>query len=96
MLLTAAAPWAGAQELRAGDRLALPRLATAAVAGVIVSVLVTWVLATTGLLRGPSLPGFPDPWIESLLLAGAGAVLAVLLGARRVLRRPPATPSAGG
>ncbi len=94
MLLAAAAPWVIAQDLRAGDRRALPRLATAAVAGLIVSALITWVLATTGLLRGPTPPGFPDPRTESLLLAGAGAVLAGLLGARRALRRPPATRSA--
>jgi uncharacterized protein (DUF427 family)/glutaredoxin len=94
MLLAAAAPWAVAQDLRAGDRRALPRLRAAAVAGLLVSVLVTWVLAATGLLRGPPLPGFPDPPAESLVLAGAGAVVAALLGARRALRKPPATRSA--
>ncbi len=94
MLLAAAAPWVLAQDLRAGDRRALPRLAGAAVAGLIVAVLVSEALARTGFLLGPTLPGFPNPRTESLLLAGAGAVLAVLLGARRALRRPPATRSA--
>lgn len=94
MLLAAAAPWVVAQDLRAGDRRALPRLAAAAVTGLLVSVLVTWVLAVAGRLRGPTLLGFSDPRTESLVLAGAGAVLAALVGACRALRRPAATRSA--
>jgi uncharacterized protein (DUF427 family)/glutaredoxin len=94
MLLAAAAPWVVAQDLRAGDRRALPRLAAAAVTGLVVSVLITWMLAAADLLRGPALPGFPDPLTESVVFAAAGAVLAALVGARRALRRPPAIRSA--
>jgi uncharacterized protein (DUF427 family)/glutaredoxin len=94
MLLAAAAPWVLAQDLHAADRRALPRLAAAAVAGLLVSLLVTGGLAATGLLRGPSLPGFADPLTESSVFAAAGAVLAAFVGARRALRRPPATRSA--
>ncbi len=93
-LLAAAAPWVVAQDLRAGDRRALPRLAAAAVAGLIVSLLAGGGLAATGLLRGPTLPGFTDPLTESVVFATAGTVFAALVGVRRALRRPPATRSA--
>jgi hypothetical protein len=93
-LLGAAAPWVVAQDLRAGDLRAIPRVAAAAVTGLVVSVLVTWVLAAAGLLRGPPLPGFVDARTEALVLAGAGAVLAALVGVRRTMRTPTATRSA--
>ena len=48
MLLAAAAPWVVAQDLRAGDRRALPLLAGSAVGGLLVSVLVTGGLAAVG------------------------------------------------
>ena len=94
LLLAAAAPWVVGQDLRTGDRRGLPRLGAAALSGLLVAVLLTWVLAATGLLRGPTIPGFTDPRTESWVLAAAGAVLAGLAGARTALRKAPATRSA--
>jgi uncharacterized protein (DUF427 family)/glutaredoxin len=94
LLLAAAAPWVVGQDQRAGDRRGLPRVAAAALAGVLVGVLLTVVLAAAGLLRGPTIPGFSDSRTESLVLAGAGAVLAGLVGVRTALRRAPTTRSA--
>jgi uncharacterized protein (DUF427 family) len=82
------------QDQRAGDRRGLLHLVAAALTGLLASVLVTWRLAAAGLLREPALPGFPDPLTESMVLAGAGAVLAALLGSRAALRKAPATRSA--
>jgi hypothetical protein len=66
----------------------------AALTGLLVAVLITWVLAAAGLLRGPTIAGFSDPQIESLAFAGGGTLLAALVGARTALRKAPATQSA--
>ncbi|MDK3257366.1 hypothetical protein [Blastococcus capsensis] len=87
-LLAGVAPWVVAQDARAGDRRAVRRVVGAAVTGLVVSVLVTWVLASAGLLRGPTIPGFADPLVESSILAGAGALLAAAFGVRRAMRAP--------
>jgi uncharacterized protein (DUF427 family)/glutaredoxin len=94
LLLAAAAPWVVGQDQPAGDRRGLRGLVAAALTGFLVAALLTGVLAATGLLRGPTMPGFSDSRTESLVLAAAGAVLAGLLGARTALRKAPTTRSA--
>lgn len=93
LLVAAAAPWVIGQDLRGGDRGAVRRVLQAAVIGLVVSALVTWGLETAGLLRGPTIMGPLDPRTESFLLAGAGAVLAAVVGVARALRTPAAARS---
>jgi uncharacterized protein (DUF427 family)/glutaredoxin len=93
VLAAAAAPWLIGQELRGGDRRAAPRLAVAAAAGFLVAAAATSVLAAAGLLRGPTVPGFPRPWMEPLVLAAVGAAVAVVPGLLRARRTPTAGPA---
>ncbi len=88
LLAAAAAPWVLGQDLLGGDRRAAPRLAVAAVAGFLAAAAATSVLSAAGLLRGPTVPGLPRPWMEPLVLAAAGAALAVVPGLRRAGRTP--------
>ncbi len=89
VLLGGAAPWVVGQDLRGGDRSAIPRVVAAAVAGAAVSALVTWALWSGGLLAGPTVLGFPGPAIEAFTFAGVASVLALLLGGARAQRRRP-------
>lgn len=91
VLLAGAAPWVVGQDLRGGDRSAIPRVVAAAVAGAAVSALVMWALWSGGLLAGPTVLGFPGPAIEAFTFAGVASVLALLLGGGP----RPATPPDG-
>ena len=88
LFVAAAAPWLVGQGLRTGDRRAVSRLAAAAGVGLLVAATATAALEVAGLLRGPTVLGFPAPWTEALALAGAGAALAAVPGLLRALRRP--------
>lgn len=90
VLLAAAWPWVTGQDLRAGDRGAGVRLGWAGVAGFASSALVSLGLSAAGLLRGPTVLGFPTPTREALAAGGAAALLVVLVGLLRVLRTPAA------
>ena len=94
VLVAAAAPWLVGQDLRSGDRRALPRLATAAGVALLVAATATTALSVTGLLRGPTVLGFPTPEAEALALAGVTAIVAAVPGLRRALGGTPAVRSA--
>lgn len=87
VLLAAAWPWLMGQDVRAGDRRAISRIAAAGLAGIAVTVLATLGLAGVGLLRGPVLGGFAEVVTESLVLGALGGALAVAAGLARALRR---------
>ncbi len=93
MLLAAAWPWVTGQDLRGGDRSALPRLLLAGAAGFGTAVVATLVLDRLGLLRGPTVLGFAHPAPEGIVLAAAAVALVVVPGVLRALRTP-ATRSA--
>lgn len=90
VLLAGAWPWVVGQDLRAGDRSAASRLGWAGAAGFVVASLVTLGLTRADLLRGPTVLGFHSATAEALVLAGAAAVLLVLIGLVRAFRRPVA------
>ena len=90
VLLAAAWPWVLGQDLRTGDRGAAVRLGGAGVAGVAATAVVTAGLAGAGLLRGPTVLGFPDPAVEAWVAGAAAALLVVLVGLPRALRTPVA------
>lgn len=94
LLVAAVAPWLIGQDVRVRDRRALPRLAVAAGAGLLVAATVTAALEAGGSLRGVTVLGFPTPWTEALAAAGVGAVLGAAPGAMRALRPPPPVRSA--
>jgi hypothetical protein len=81
--------------VRPGQRRGVPSLATASGAGLLVAATATWGLEAAGLLRGPTVLGFPAPWTEALTLAGVGAALAAVPGLLRALRRPSEVPGMG-
>ena len=86
VLLAAAWPWVVGQDVRSGDRRGAIRIAVAGLAGLAVTVGVTLGLARADLLRGPTFGGFGDVVGEGLVLGGAAALVAVLVGLRRALR----------
>jgi uncharacterized protein (DUF427 family)/glutaredoxin len=90
VLLAAAWPWVTGQDLRTGDRAAGVRLGWAGAAGFAVSASVTLGLSAAGLLRGPTVLGFPGATGEALAAGAAAAVLMVLVGLLRVMRTPAA------
>ncbi|WP_308283411.1 glutaredoxin family protein [Pseudonocardia nigra] len=85
-LLAAAWPWVVAQDLRGGDRAGVGRLVGAGVGSVAVAALVTLGLDRADLLRGPTVLGLASATVEALMLAGAAAVVVVLLGLGTALR----------
>jgi uncharacterized protein (DUF427 family)/glutaredoxin len=87
-LLAGALPWIVGQDLRAGDRSAAARLAGAGAVGFVIAALVTLGLARFDLLRGPTILGFGNPTIEALVLAGAAAVVLVLVGLPKAFTTP--------
>ncbi|WP_308283471.1 DUF427 domain-containing protein [Pseudonocardia nigra] len=92
-LLAAAWPWVVAQDLRVGDRVAGTRVAWAGAAGFVFAAVVTFGLSAAGLLRGPTVLGFPAATAEALAAGAAGALVVVLVGLLRA-RRTPVTRSA--
>lgn len=92
LLLAAAWPWVFGQDLRGGDRRAIPGLIGAGVAGFAVSALTALGLSQAGLLRGPLVLGSlgGNALSEAAILAAAAAVLPVAVGLLRVRRRTAA------
>jgi glutaredoxin len=95
VLAAAAAPWLIGQDVRTGNRRAVPRLAVASGAGLLLAATATGALEAVGPRSNPTVLGFPTPWTEALALAGAGAALAALPGLLRALRRPAEVPVMG-
>lgn len=87
VLSAAAWPWMVGQDMRVGERRGVVRVAAAGLAGFAVTLVVALGLSGADLLRGPTFGGVVGVVAESLLLGGAGALLAVLGGAARSLRR---------
>jgi len=90
LLLAAAWPWVSGQDLRAGDRRAIPGLIGAGVAGFAGSALTALGLSQAGLLRGPLVLGSlggESALGEAVILAAAAATFAVAVGLLRVRRR---------
>jgi hypothetical protein len=81
VLLAGAWPWLTGQALRTGDRAAGRGLAGTGAVGFGVAGLG---LSRADLLRGPTV--FASPAVEALALAGATALLVVLVGLRRAFR----------
>jgi len=92
-LLAAAWPWMIGQDLRVGDPVAGLRVAWAGTAGFALAAVVTFALSAAGLLRGPTVLGFPTATAEALAAGAAGGLVVVLVGLLRA-RRTPATRSA--
>lgn len=96
VLLAGAWPWVVGQDLRAGDRATASRLGWAGAAGFVVAALVTLGLARADLLRGPTVLGFRSATTEAFVLAGAAAMLLVLVGLRKAFRTPAARSAWAG
>lgn len=98
VLAAAAAPWLIGQDVRAGDRTALPRLTVGAVGGFAAAASVAWVLSATGWLHGPTLLHLPDATVEGVVFAAAGSLVAVMPAIVRAVRgrAPPYAAWAGG
>jgi len=62
------------------------RLLASGAAGIAAAVVTTLALSRFDLLRGPTVLGFPDPAVESLVLGAAGGLAVVLLGVGRTRR----------
>lgn len=86
-LMAGAWPWALAQTQPTPGR-GRVRLLAAGAGGFTASGLTTLALAESGLLRGPTLPGFTGAAMEALVLSGGATVLAVLLGMFRTTADP--------
>lgn len=80
LLLAAAWAWVVAQDLVPGDRSARRALVRAGIGGLLAATAVTLGLAAAGRLEGPTYTGSGSVVTEALLLALAGAAIAVLVG----------------
>ncbi len=90
VLLAAAWPWVTGQDLRTGDRRAVPRLLLAGAVGLAAATIVTLALSRAGLLTGPTIAGTSTATVESLVFGAAAACLIVAVGLLRVFRTPAA------
>ncbi len=77
VLIAGVWPWMSARDLRAAGGFGAVGLILAGVGAFAVSAAATAALSWAELLRGPTIPGFPSPTVESVVLAGATAVLVV-------------------
>ncbi len=77
VLIAGVWPWMTARDLRSGARSGAVGLVLAGAGGFAVSAAATAALNRADLLRGPTILGFPSPTVESVVLAGATAVLVV-------------------
>ncbi len=90
VLIAGVWPWMTARDLRAAGGSVAVGLILAGVGAFAVSAAATAALSRADLLRGPTIPGFPSPTVESVVLAGATAVLVVAV---TLLKNPrPGTP----
>ncbi len=92
LLLAAAWAWVVAQDLAPGDRSARGALTRAGIGGLLAATAVTLGLAAAGRLQGPTYAGSGSVVTEALLLAGAGAGIAVLVGGRASPATTTCTP----
>lgn len=93
MLMAGSWPWLLAQARPTRESGGRARVLIAGIAGYGAAGLTTLALSHGGLLRGPTLPGFTSAPAEALILAGAAAVLAVLIGLLRSPRARTSGPS---
>jgi len=77
VLIAGVWPWMTARDLRAAGGSGAVGLILAGVGAFAVSAAATAALSRADLLRGPTIPGFPNATVESLVLAGATVVLIV-------------------
>lgn len=87
LLMAAAWPWVVGQDLSAGDPRARRRVLMAGAGGLAAGSVLTAMLALAGRLEGPTWTGAGTPVGEAFLLAGAGALVATLVGVMRTARR---------
>lgn len=78
-------PWMTARDLRSEGRSGAVGLILAGAGGFAISALFTAGLSRADLLRGPTILGFPNPTVESVVLAGATVVLVVAV---TLLKKP--------
>jgi len=79
VLIAGAWPWMTGPDLRSGARSGAVGLVLAGAGGFAVSVLATAGLDRADLMRGPTILGFPNPTVESVVLAAATVVLVVVV-----------------
>ena len=77
VLIAGVWPWMTARDLRAAGGSGAVGLILAGVGAFAVSAAATAALSRADLLRGPTIPGFPNATVESVVLAGATVVLVV-------------------
>ena len=87
LLMAAAWPWVVGQDLSASDPTARRRVLIAGAAGLATGSALIAILALAGRLDGPTWTGGGTPVVEAFLLAGAGALVATLVGVMRTVRR---------
>ena len=87
LLMAAAWPWVVGQDLSASDPTARRRVLIAGAGGLATGSALIAILALAGRLDGPTWTGGGTPVVEAFLLAGAGALVATLVGVMRTVRR---------
>ncbi len=87
LLMAAAWPWVVGQDLSASDPTARRGVLIAGARGLVAGSALTAILAFAGRLEGPTWTGGGTPVVEAFLLAGAGALVATLVGVMRTVRR---------
>lgn len=87
LVMAAAWPWVVGQDLSASDPTSRRAVLIAGAGGLAAASALTAILALTGRLDGPTWTGGGTPVVEAFLLAGAGALVATLVGVMRTARR---------
>ena len=87
LLIAAAWPWVVGQDLSASDPTARRGVLIAGAGGLAAGSALTATLALAGRLEGPTWTGAGTPVVEAFLLAGAGALVATLVGVMLTVRR---------
>ncbi len=87
LILAAAWPWVVGQDTSSRDPSARRRILLAGSGGLGAALALTWLLASSGRLDGPTWTGSGDPVVEALLLAVGGATIATTMGLLRTTRR---------